>query len=108
MTPLFNRRPRGHLYEYIMSDKIKMRDGDAMLIMVKGGEVIHFNPNMSLPHSEFVKRTTGQLPAGAGSAQYQSSTAKSQPSVQSTSSDTNSPLRRKSRMQSRGPSNELW
>ena len=48
-----------------MSDKIKMRDGDTMLIMVKGGEVIHFTPNMSLPHSEFVKRATGELPAGA-------------------------------------------
>ena len=36
-----------------------------MLIMVMGGEVIHFTPNMSLPHSEFVKRTTGQLPLGA-------------------------------------------
>jgi len=48
-----------------VSDKIKMRDGDAILIMVKDGEVIHFSPNMSLPHSEFVKRTTGQLPTGA-------------------------------------------
>jgi len=36
-----------------------------MLIMVKGGDVIHFTPNMGLPHSEFVKRTTGQLPEGA-------------------------------------------
>jgi hypothetical protein len=48
-----------------MSDKIKLRNGDTMLIMVRGGEVIHFTPNMSLPHSEFVKRTTGQLPEGA-------------------------------------------
>ena len=48
-----------------MSDKIKMRDGDTMLIMVKGGEVVHFTPNMSLPHAEFVKRTTGELPADA-------------------------------------------
>jgi hypothetical protein len=48
-----------------MANKIKLRDGDTMLIMVKGGEVIHFTPNMSLPHSEFVKRTTGQLPEGA-------------------------------------------
>lgn len=48
-----------------MNEKIKMRDGDTMLIMVKNGEVIHFTPNMSLPHSEFVKRTTGQLPDGA-------------------------------------------
>jgi hypothetical protein len=48
-----------------MNDKIKMRDGDAILIMVKDGKVIHFSPNMSLPHSEFVKRTTGKLPEGA-------------------------------------------
>jgi hypothetical protein len=48
-----------------MSDRIKMRDGDTMLIMVKDGVVIHFTPNMSWPHSEFVKRTTGQLPEGA-------------------------------------------
>ena len=48
-----------------MSDKIKMRDGDARLIMVKDGAVIHFTPNMCLPHSEFVKRTTKELPEGA-------------------------------------------
>jgi len=48
-----------------MSDKIKMRDGDTMLIMVKDGAVVHFTPNMGLPHSEFVKRATGQLPEGA-------------------------------------------
>jgi hypothetical protein len=48
-----------------MTDKIKMRDGDAILVMVKDGEVIHFTPNISLPHAEFVKRATGQLPPGA-------------------------------------------
>jgi len=48
-----------------MNDKIKMRDGDTMLIMVKDRAVIHFTSNMSLPHSEFVKRTTGELPTGA-------------------------------------------
>ena len=48
-----------------MSDKIKMRDGDTMLIMVKDGTVIHFTANMGLPHSEFVKRATGELPEGA-------------------------------------------
>jgi hypothetical protein len=47
------------------SDKIKLRDGDTMLIMVKGGKVIHFTPNMSLPHAEFVKRTARELPEGA-------------------------------------------
>ncbi|SPE50044.1 conserved hypothetical protein [Verrucomicrobia bacterium] len=50
---------------YPVSERIKMRNGDTMLIMVKDGEVIHFTPDMSLPHSEFVRRATGQLPAGA-------------------------------------------
>ena len=36
-----------------------------MLIMVKNGVVVHFTPNMSLPHSEFVRRATGQLPEDA-------------------------------------------
>ena len=48
-----------------MSKKIKMRDGDAILIMVKNGEVIHHSWNMSLPHVEFVRRATGQLPESA-------------------------------------------
>jgi hypothetical protein len=48
-----------------MSGKIKMRDGDPMLVMVKGGEVMPFTANMSLPRSEFVRRTTGHLPPGA-------------------------------------------
>jgi hypothetical protein len=42
-----------------------MRDGDAILIMVKDGNVIHHTWNMGLPHAEFVKRTTGVLPEGA-------------------------------------------
>ena len=42
-----------------------MGDGDTMLIMVKDGEVVHFTANMSLPHVEFVKRATRELPAGA-------------------------------------------
>ena len=49
----------------IMNDKIRMRDGDAILVMVKDDEVIHYSPNMSLPHAEFVRRTTGELPTGA-------------------------------------------
>ena len=48
-----------------VSEKIKMRDGDTMLIMVKDDAVIHFTPNMSLPHVEFVRRATGDLPEGA-------------------------------------------
>jgi hypothetical protein len=48
-----------------MSDKTQMRDRDTMLIMAKDDKIIHFTPNMSSPHSEFVKRTTKQLPEGA-------------------------------------------
>ena len=46
-------------------DRIAMRDGDAILVMVKGGKVVHHSWNMSLPHVEFVRRATGQLPEGA-------------------------------------------
>lgn len=45
--------------------KVKMRNHETMLIMVKDGVVIHFTPDMSWPHSEFVKPTTGKLPEGA-------------------------------------------
>jgi len=48
-----------------MEKKVKMRDGDAILVMVKDGKVIHFSPNMSLPHVEFVRRSAGGLPDGA-------------------------------------------
>lgn len=43
----------------------KMSPGDCILVMAKDGEVIHSSWNMSLPHIEFVKRTTGTLPEGA-------------------------------------------
>ena len=46
-------------------DKVQMRDGDAILVMVKDGAVIHFSFNMSLPHVEFVRRATGTRPEGA-------------------------------------------
>lgn len=42
-----------------------MRDGDAILVMVKDGKVLHYSWNMSLPHAEFVKRTTKELPERA-------------------------------------------
>ena len=47
------------------TEKIRMRDGDAILVMVNDGAVLHHSWNMSLPHVEFVRRTTGQLPDGA-------------------------------------------
>ena len=42
-----------------------MRDGDAILVMVKDGAVLHYSSNMSLPHVEFVRRTARELPEGA-------------------------------------------
>ncbi len=48
-----------------MTEKIKLRNGQTMLIMVKDGSVVHFTPDMSLPHVEFVRRATGKLPEGA-------------------------------------------
>ena len=49
----------------VVKEKIKMRDGDAILVMVKDGEVVHHSWNMGLPHAEFVKRSVGQLSEGA-------------------------------------------
>ena len=48
-----------------MNEKVQMRDGDAILVMVKDGKVIHYSWNMALPHVEFVRRKTGALPEGA-------------------------------------------
>jgi len=48
-----------------MSEKVRMADGDAILVMVKDGRVLHYSWNMSLPHIEFVRRNTGVLPEGA-------------------------------------------
>ena len=43
--------------------KIRLSNGQAMLVMVKDGVVAHFN-DMALPHAEFVRRATGTLPEG--------------------------------------------
>jgi hypothetical protein len=48
-----------------VSEKIKMRDGDTILVMVRNGTVAHHSWNMGLPHVEFVRRATGSLPEGA-------------------------------------------
>ena len=49
----------------LMSAKVRMRDGDAILVMVQDGAVIHYSWSMALPHIEFVRRKTGTLPDGA-------------------------------------------
>ena len=48
-----------------MTDPIQLTDGEALLVIVKGGEVIHYSWDLALPHVEFVKRRTGELPEGA-------------------------------------------
>jgi hypothetical protein len=45
------------------SPKIRLSNGQAMLVMVKDGSVTHFS-DMALPHVEFVRRMTGTLPEG--------------------------------------------
>jgi hypothetical protein len=50
---------------YYSSGKIKLRDRDAVLVVVKDGQVLHHTPNMSLPHVAFVRRATGSLPEAA-------------------------------------------
>jgi hypothetical protein len=42
-----------------------MHEGDTLLVMVRDGKVLHHTWNMGLPHSEFVKRSTGTLPEQA-------------------------------------------
>jgi hypothetical protein len=48
-----------------MSTKVQMRDGDAILVMVKDAKVIHYTWDMGLSHAEFVRRKAGALPDGA-------------------------------------------
>jgi hypothetical protein len=42
-----------------------MPEGTTLLVMVRDGELLHHTWNMGLPHSEFVKRSTGTLPERA-------------------------------------------
>jgi len=44
---------------------IEMRDGETFLIMIQDGQVLSYTWDMSLPHSEFVRRATGTRPVGA-------------------------------------------
>lgn len=48
-----------------MEEPIKLNDGEALLIMVKGDKVIHHSWDLGLPHVEFVRRKTGKPPEGA-------------------------------------------
>jgi hypothetical protein len=76
-----------------VSEKVKMRNGGTILVMVKDGKVLHYSWNIGLPHVEFVRRATRDLPEGAWVGTVSKSTTKSPPSVQNISSATNS-LRR--------------
>ena len=46
-------------------EKFEIQDGYYVLIIVQNGKVIHFTPNVSLSHADFVKRSVGTLPADA-------------------------------------------
>lgn len=48
-----------------MNNRVEMRDGDTILVMVQGGAVAHYSWDMGLSHAEFVRRKTGTLPEGA-------------------------------------------
>ena len=47
------------------TEKFEIQDGYYVLIIVQHGKVIHFTPNVSLSHADFVKRSVGTLPADA-------------------------------------------
>lgn len=47
------------------AEKFEIQDGYYVLIIVQHGQVIHFTPNVSLSHADFVKRSVGTLPADA-------------------------------------------
>ncbi|MFM2166487.1 MAG: hypothetical protein RIS79_858 [Verrucomicrobiota bacterium] len=47
------------------AEKFEIQDGYYVLIIVQNGKVIHFTPNVSLSHADFVKRTVGTLPSDA-------------------------------------------
>lgn len=47
------------------AEKVEIRDGYYVLIIVQDGKVTHFTPNVSLSHADFVKRSVGTLPKDA-------------------------------------------
>jgi hypothetical protein len=59
-----------------MSDKVQMRNGDAVLVMVKDGKVIHYSWNMALPHVEFVRGKPERSPMVLGLARSPNSMGK--------------------------------
>ena len=66
---LFARRRAKNLSrnvgEEMMTEKMKLEPGQTLLVIAKDGEVLHYSWDMSLPHVEFVRRKTGELPPGA-------------------------------------------
>jgi hypothetical protein len=47
-----------------MPATIALRDGDALLAIVKDGAIAAHTRDIALSHAEFVRRTLGTLPAG--------------------------------------------
>jgi len=48
----------------MMTEKTELSPGQTLLVIAQDGEVIHSTWDMVLPHVEFVRRSTGQLPEG--------------------------------------------
>jgi hypothetical protein len=48
-----------------MPAPVQLRDGDTLLAVVKDGQVTAHTWDIALSHAEFVRRTLGELPAGA-------------------------------------------
>lgn len=47
------------------AEKYEIQEGYYVLIIVQNSKVIHFTPNVSLSHADFVKRSVGKLPSDA-------------------------------------------
>ncbi len=48
-----------------MTTPVQLRDGDTLLAIVKADKEIVHTWDIALSHAEFVRRTMGELPAGA-------------------------------------------
>jgi hypothetical protein len=56
------RRP---IEDDTMATTVPLQDGDALLVIVRDGAVAAHTRDIALSHAEFVRRTLGELPAGA-------------------------------------------
>jgi hypothetical protein len=48
-----------------MAITVPLQNGEALLVIVRNGEVAGHTRDIALSHAEFVRRTLGELPVGA-------------------------------------------